>query len=57
MQGTNLKFKTKEDAIAFAQKQGYEYFVQEPNERRVKPKQYQSNFEYKPNKLKVILTK
>ncbi|KAL7005380.1 ndufs4 NADH dehydrogenase Fe-S protein subunit [Cystobasidiomycetes sp. EMM_F5] len=29
MQGTNLKFKTKEDAINFAEKQGYPYFVQE----------------------------
>ena len=44
MQGTNLWFKTKEDAIHFAEKQGYEYFVQEPNVRAFKPKQYAANF-------------
>ncbi|KAJ6086106.1 hypothetical protein N7486_010387 [Penicillium sp. IBT 16267x] len=57
MQGTNIKFKSKEDAIAFAQKQGYEYFVQEPNERRVTPKAYANNFVFEPRKLKHIKTK
>ncbi|KAJ5533222.1 hypothetical protein N7513_000435 [Penicillium frequentans] len=57
MQGTNIKFKSKEDAIAFAQKQGYEYFVQEPNERRVTPKAYANNFVFEPKKLKHIKTK
>ncbi|KAJ5567106.1 hypothetical protein N7535_006412 [Penicillium sp. DV-2018c] len=57
MQGTHLKFKTKEDAIAFAQKQGYEYFVQEPNERRFVPKSYANNFVHEPKKLKHIKTK
>lgn len=57
MQGTNINFKTKEDAIRFAQKQGYEFFVQEPNERRVTPKSYANNFNYSPGKLKHIKTK
>ncbi|KAI9045050.1 ETC complex I subunit [Aspergillus affinis] len=57
MQGTNLKFKSKEDAILFAQKQGYEYFVQEPNERRFVPKSYANNFNHEPKKLKHIKTK
>lgn len=57
MQGTNIKFKSKEDAIAFAQKQGYEYFVQEPNERRSAPKAYANNFLYENRKLKHIKTK
>jgi NADH dehydrogenase (ubiquinone) Fe-S protein 4 len=57
MQGTNLKFKSKEDAIAFAQKQGYEYFVQEPNERRFVPKAYANNFLHENRKLKHIKTK
>ncbi|KAJ5214878.1 hypothetical protein N7468_010557 [Penicillium chermesinum] len=57
MQGTHLKFKSKEDAIAFAQKQGYEYFVQEPNERRFTPKSYANNFVHEPKKLKHIKTK
>ncbi|KAJ6089602.1 hypothetical protein PENARI_c028G12557 [Penicillium arizonense] len=57
MQGTNIKFKSKEDAIAFAQKQGYEYFVQEPNERRFVPKAYANNFLHEPKKIKHIKTK
>src|SRR5271154_3046155 len=57
MQGTHLNFKTKEDAIAFAEKQGYEYFVQEPNERRFTPKAYANNFVHEPKKLKHIKTK
>ncbi|KAJ5179879.1 hypothetical protein N7492_003089 [Penicillium capsulatum] len=57
MQGTHLKFKSKEDAIAFANKQGYEYFVQEPNERRFAPKAYANNFLHESKKLKHIKTK
>ncbi|KAK4097018.1 hypothetical protein N658DRAFT_500953 [Parathielavia hyrcaniae] len=57
MQGTALKFRTKEEAIAFAEKQGYEYFVQEPNERKFTPKAYANNFLYSPGKLKHIRTK
>ncbi|KAI1635619.1 putative NADH-ubiquinone oxidoreductase 18 kDa subunit [Biscogniauxia mediterranea] len=57
MQGTRIEFKTKEDAIRFAEKQGYEYFVQEPNERAFAPKAYANNFLYSPKKLKHIRTK
>ncbi|KAI0006801.1 ETC complex I subunit conserved region-domain-containing protein [Xylariaceae sp. FL0662B] len=57
MQGTKIEFKTKEDAIAFAEKQGYEYFVQEPNERAFTPKAYANNFLYSPKKLKHIRAK
>ncbi|KAI4274081.1 MAG: hypothetical protein LQ337_004189 [Flavoplaca oasis] len=57
LQGTHLNFKSKEDAILFAQKQGYEYFVQEPNERRIIPKAYANNFVHSPKKLKKIPTK
>lgn len=57
MQGTHLKFKSREDAILFAEKQGYEYFVQEPNERKFVPKAYANNFMHHPKKLKVIPTK
>ncbi|KAI8632015.1 putative NADH-ubiquinone oxidoreductase 18 kDa subunit [Xylariaceae sp. FL1651] len=57
MQGTRLEFKTKEDAIHFAEKQGYEYFVQEPNERAFTPKAYANNFLYSAKKLKHIRTK
>ena len=57
MQGTHLNFKSKEDAIMFAHKQGYEYFVQEPNERRVVPKAYANNFMHSPKGLRHIRTK
>ncbi|KFA62728.1 hypothetical protein S40285_05026 [Stachybotrys chlorohalonatus IBT 40285] len=57
MQGTHLNFKSKEDAINFAEKQGYEFFVQEPNSRKFTPKAYANNFLYTPNKLKHIRTK
>lgn len=57
MQGTILTFKSKEDAITFANKQGYEYFVQEPNERRFVAKAYANNFLYEHKKLKHIKTK
>lgn len=57
LQGTHLNFKSKEDAIMFAQKQGYEYYVQEPNVRRFVPKAYANNFVHEPKKLKYIKTK
>lgn len=57
MQGTNIKFHTKEDAIAFAQKQGYEWYVQEPQERRFTPKAYANNFIHESGPLKHIKTK
>ncbi|KAK2593499.1 ndufs4 NADH dehydrogenase Fe-S protein subunit [Conoideocrella luteorostrata] len=57
MQGTHVNFKTKEDAIHFAEKQGYEYFVQEPNSRKFAPKAYANNFLYSPKKLKHVRTK
>jgi NADH dehydrogenase (ubiquinone) Fe-S protein 4 len=57
MQGTRLNFKSAEAAIAFAEKQGYEYFVQEPNERKRTPKLYANNFLYSDKKLKMIRTK
>lgn len=57
MQGTKLNFKSKEDAVRFAEKQGYEYYVQEPNERRVVPKAYANNFVHESGPLKHIKTK
>ena len=57
MQGTHLNFRTKEDAIMFAEKQGYEFYVQEPNQRRRIPKAYATQFTHQPGKLKAIRTK
>jgi len=64
-----MAFSTKEDAIEFAEKQGWEYYIQEPHNRQFKSKAYATNFNYctfsilntclilAPTKLKVIITK
>lgn len=57
MNGHRIQFKSKEDAISFANKQGYEYFVQEPNKRKTAPKAYAILFTHSPKKLKIVLTK
>lgn len=57
MQGSHIPFESKEDAIRFAERQGYEYFVQEPNSRKVVPKAYANNFLYSDKKLKIVRTK
>jgi NADH dehydrogenase (ubiquinone) Fe-S protein 4 len=57
MNGHRIQFKSKEDAINFANKQGYEYFVQEPNVRKFVPKAYANNFTHVPGKLKQVRTK
>lgn len=57
VQGTKLNFKTKEDAIRFAQKQGYEWFVQEPNQRKILPKAYAEQFVHSKGPLKQVRTK
>ncbi|KAF1839521.1 hypothetical protein BDW02DRAFT_585178 [Decorospora gaudefroyi] len=56
MNGHRMQFKSKEDAINFANKQGYEYFVQEPNKRKFVPKAYANLFTHVPGKLKVVRT-
>jgi len=57
MQGTHLTFESKEDAVYFAEKQGYDYFVQEPKVREVKSKAYANNFTWSGGKLKKIHAK
>ncbi|RMZ76807.1 hypothetical protein DV738_g4683, partial [Chaetothyriales sp. CBS 135597] len=57
VQAIHLDFKSKEDAVTFAQKQGYEYYVQEPQKRRFVPKAYANNFVHEPGPLKHIKTK
>ena len=41
---TALRFKTKEDAIAYAQKHGIEFEVEEPHERILNRRAYADNF-------------
>ncbi|GJE98517.1 electron transport chain complex I subunit [Phanerochaete sordida] len=57
MQGTRLSFRTKEDAIHFAEKQGWDYFVQHPEVKRIPPKNYAENYVYKPSTLRICRTK
>ncbi|CDO75296.1 hypothetical protein BN946_scf184654.g4 [Trametes cinnabarina] len=57
MQGTRLSFRTKEDAIHFAEKQGWDYYVAATEIKRIPPKNYAENFLYKPDKLRLIRTK
>ena len=45
-QQVKLWFASKEEAVAYAKQQGYDYRVDEPKERRVKPKAYADNFAY-----------
>ena len=52
-----MKFRTKEDAIRFAERQGLEYFVQEEHEVEFRKKTYADNFKYSPGKLRIIQTK
>ncbi|KAG0344568.1 hypothetical protein BG004_004359 [Podila humilis] len=57
MQALQMKFNTKEDAIAFADKQGWDFTVQEPNKKIIKKKIYADNFKYSPTKLRFVKTK
>lgn len=57
MQGTYLKFRTKEDAIHFCGKQNWPYFVQEPHKASIPPKSYASNYDYSSGKLRIHHTK
>lgn len=44
-----LTFATAEEAAAFAEKKGWGYTVQPPQERRVRPRNYVDNFKYVPS--------
>lgn len=56
-QALGLWFGTKEQAIHFCQKQGWDYLVQEHKPERIPPKSYADNFVYRPKKLRLIPTK
>ncbi|KAG0369920.1 Ndufs4, NADH dehydrogenase Fe-S protein 4 [Gamsiella multidivaricata] len=57
MQALAMKFTSKEDAAAFADKQGWDYTIQEPNKKVFKKKIYADNFKYSPKKLRFVKTK
>ena len=41
-----LGFETKEEAVAFAERHGLPYLVEEPNQRQFRPKSYADNFRF-----------
>ena len=41
-----LKFETREDAVAYAERNGLPYFVDEPAEKTVSTKSYADNFRF-----------
>lgn len=57
MQGTIMKFDTKEAAINFAEGQGWSYYLQEPKKRHFRKKEYAMNFQHSAGPLKHIRTK
>jgi len=42
-----LRFDSREQAVAYAERKGLDYTVQEPHVRRIKPKNYAENFSYR----------
>ncbi|KAL4081092.1 Ndufs4, NADH dehydrogenase Fe-S protein 4 [Scleroderma citrinum] len=57
MQGTRISFATKEAAVNFAEKQGWDYYFQPQTIKRIPPKNYAENFVYKSQKLRIVRTK
>ena len=41
---TRLWFDSKQEALAYAERHGYMYVLEEPRERKIKPKAYADNF-------------
>ena len=46
-QQVHLRFDSKEDAVAFAKKNGLAVRIQEPRSRRIRPKNYAENFGFR----------
>ncbi|GEM10307.1 NADH dehydrogenase (ubiquinone) Fe-S protein 4 [Rhodotorula toruloides] len=53
----HTQFNSKEDAIVFAEKQGWEYYCQEPQVQKFVTKSYANNYGYQPKKLRIHHTK
>jgi hypothetical protein len=46
MQQVQLQFDTLDEAKAYAEKNGWQYTVEQPHERAIRPKAYADNFAY-----------
>ncbi|MGZ9096696.1 MAG: ETC complex I subunit [Micavibrio sp.] len=44
----SLKFKSAEDAVAYAQEKGWDYTVSASHGRKIVPRNYSDNFRYLP---------
>ena len=42
----HMKFDSKDEAVAFAEKNGIAFRVEEPKTRRIRPKNYADNFRW-----------
>ncbi|BGP50177.1 ndufs4 NADH dehydrogenase Fe-S protein subunit [Rhodotorula kratochvilovae] len=51
------RFNSEEDAVHFAEKQGWEYYVQRPNVQKFVTKSYANNYNYSAKKLRIHHTK
>ncbi|TIB77606.1 hypothetical protein E3Q22_02989 [Wallemia mellicola] len=56
MQGTHVKFQSKEAAIHFCEKQGWDYFVSKPRSPKFKTKQYAANYYHCEYNLSHLIT-
>lgn len=43
-----LRFETAEDAVEYAETRGWDYTVEQPHQKKIKPRNYQDNFVYIP---------
>ncbi|KAI9205757.1 ETC complex I subunit conserved region-domain-containing protein [Polychytrium aggregatum] len=50
-------FRSKEDAIRFAERHGYDYWIDEPKQAHFRIKSYAENYKYVPGKLRIAKTK
>ncbi|KIY44763.1 hypothetical protein FISHEDRAFT_50753 [Fistulina hepatica ATCC 64428] len=57
VQALRMSFRTKEDAMHFAEKQGWDYYVQQPAVKRIPPKAYAENYLYRLDALRIHKTK
>ncbi len=46
MRQVRLTFDSRDDAVAYAERNGIPYRVEEPHGRRIRPKNYAANFAY-----------
>lgn len=46
LSNTNIDFADKEEAVAFANKNGWAYMLEDPKEKTLKPKSYALNFSW-----------